>query len=259
MTTADSWGVFEDGWVAVLNEFDVPHLHMKEFGDPNGIYAKWTDEPGEVRRFLEGFVSVIEKCALTAVGTILRLDDLKRFNRDYGQNLDAYSICVYGCILELARVYPDTPTQMILDHFKHADSKIAKAKSYARTDGFYPGCGKYVDEYLVAGPLPKSDTFRNIIPIQAADFAAWEARKSSERKNGWFEQKHPAASDPAWFKSLFEWEMKRALKKRGTFSFPGDMERKSYGALDRAAHIEGATWTYETLVAAHNVRKNRVW
>ena len=36
------WEDFEKEWETMLNKYGVPYFHMKEFGEPNGVYANGT-------------------------------------------------------------------------------------------------------------------------------------------------------------------------------------------------------------------------
>ena len=79
------WEVFEEQWAAVLDRFEVPYFHMKEFGDPNGVYQKWLpakDHYEEIKVFMAGLARAIGRSQLKGFGSILRLNDLDRFNAE---------------------------------------------------------------------------------------------------------------------------------------------------------------------------------
>ncbi|HVM79658.1 MAG TPA: hypothetical protein VMU06_11595 [Stellaceae bacterium] len=255
VTEVGVWEAFERRWRGALDLFEVPYFHMKEFGAPNGPYAKWREgRDGEREDFLKALISVIEGCALTGIGSLVRLTDLRRFNREFGTRLDAYALCIYGCFLELREMFPHAQMQMVVDGFPGVSSKIEAARQYAASDGYYREIGPYVAKQLTVTPLAEGITFRCVLPIQAADFAAWEIRKSSERKNEWFEFIRPAVPPENRQSSMLNWTILDGVKKRGKFDIPGDLERKSLQALQKAARIDGPYWDYDILVAAHKAR-----
>jgi hypothetical protein len=74
------WEYFDERWPLVLAKHDVPYLHMKEAGDPNGVYAKWLpskDHQLEWSAFLADAADVIRESRLILFGSIVRLGDLE--------------------------------------------------------------------------------------------------------------------------------------------------------------------------------------
>jgi hypothetical protein len=257
------WPLFEDRWRAVLKEFDVPYLHMKEFGrrnerdEPAGPYAKWASKEGEAEKikFFKALISTIEGCAPFGFGSAVVLPALRLFNAEKNLSLDAYSLGLYGCLLELSEQFPDTPIELILDSFDGAHTKIAMAEGYAKTDSYYPLLREHLKQYIIT-TLPEKVTFKCVLPIQAADFAAYEVRKSIEAKKEWFTEIKPRVEPKDWIMSLLLWTANKARGK--PVAFPGGLERKSFVSLSNATRVEGIVWDYHALNAAHRAR-NGAW
>jgi hypothetical protein len=84
-------------------------------------------------------------------------------------------------------------------------------------------------------------------PLQAADFAAWEARKNHLNQNEWWELKdRPQDPDDGWAHM-----MKWSQEKYGTLI---PRARKSMEALVESVPFEGIVWDYRTLCVAHEAR-----
>ena len=100
------WNAFEPRWQAALDEAGLPWLHLKEFGSPTGIYAKWFNGKHEDEKiaFFQSLISVVHDFKLSPIGATVRVDDVKRFNHEFGLHLDAYSLALYFCLTELSLV-----------------------------------------------------------------------------------------------------------------------------------------------------------
>jgi len=163
------WEEFENMWPLALANHEVPYFHMREMADPNGVYAKWhpfKDHQEEVADFFSGLVKVIGYCHLRGFFSIVRFVDLERFNAETGAKLEPYALAAYGCMLMAAYEYGDAPVEIIFDHVEKVSSKLARATEYAESDRHY---GNSLGKVMMT-PLRQELTFRQIIPLQAADF-----------------------------------------------------------------------------------------
>jgi hypothetical protein len=241
------WEEYESMWPMALANHDVPYFHMREFADPKGVYAKWhppQDHQEQMADFFGGLTKVIGYCHLRPFFSIARIPDLARFNGETGANLEPYPLAAYGCMLMLAYEYEDEPIEIIFDHLEKVASKLKKATEYAEADRYN---GKSLAKVLLA-PLRKELTFRNVIPLQAADFFSWEVRKHHLKADDWFMLPNKPIDEDA------RWEHFRAFhfKKTGTEQ---PTPRKSFAALvERTPPPRGIIWTYENLMQAHHLR-----
>jgi hypothetical protein len=58
----DQWRRFETEWPKLMADHGVPWFHMKEFGEPNGVYSKWypyEDHQNEIIHFLQDITRII--------------------------------------------------------------------------------------------------------------------------------------------------------------------------------------------------------
>lgn len=74
---------------------------------------------------------------------------------------------------------------MILDRIARPEQAIAMARAYAATNKLFPDMASFG----LPVALPKASLARNALPLQAADFMAWECRKNVEDYDGWFESR----------------------------------------------------------------------
>jgi hypothetical protein len=243
------WEVFQEQWSAVLDRFEVPYFHMKEFGDPDGPYKKWLpakDHQKEIASFFAALARAIGRSQLKGFGSVVRLKDLERFNREHNLELEAYPLAAYGNMLWLGKQNPQTVISAVFDRIEQISSKLERAEIYAKSDNYYPG----VCDLIQPIPLNKSLTFRNVRPLQAADFSAWEIRKHHVNQNEWWESEDRPTDPNEALIHLMEWS-----EKRFGVQLPA---RKSLDALLESAALDGVVWDYKVLCEAHKARRG-VW
>ncbi|MGP0095285.1 MAG: hypothetical protein ACLPKB_35830 [Xanthobacteraceae bacterium] len=244
------WEQFEKEWPLMLARHDVPYFHMKEMADPNGQFKKWLppqEHEAEVKAFFSDMASVIGECGFGAFGATVRIKDLERFNSEKGLELDPYSLAAYGCMVHIKQVYPTDIVNLFFDRIEKVKSRLDKAVKYAEADEYYTGVAGFIQPI----PIQKNLTFRNIRPLQAADFLAWEARKHHVQQNEWWEMEDRPETWDARFQHYQEW----SREKFGTRLPP---PRKSLDALLKQMNFEGIVWDYRALNIAHEARGG-VW
>jgi hypothetical protein len=170
----DNWQYFEKEWKKALHDHGVPYLHMKEFAHFKGPFQKYeTDDKGRIA-LLKSLIKVITNSQLEGVVSGVDLYDLREFNKHnkIEDQVDAYALNLYTCMWIISARWPKSIVEVILDKTNDIYKKIPKALNYAEADKYY-----YNYDYIQINPLNKHLTFKEIIPIQAADLLAWEVRK----------------------------------------------------------------------------------
>jgi hypothetical protein len=249
---AGQWPEIEANWQAVLArpEFGVPYLHMKEFAHskPGSPFESWKGDEPKRAAFIAALAEVIRKSGLFGAGAVIRLPDLWEFNRDFAGDIKAYPLGVCACLIELSQAYPDSDLETVWDKIDDHSKQIALARSYAKSDRFYPNCGKRID----ITPLEANRSSKCIPALQIADFAAYELLKSHRVRNEWWLNERPFLPVEQWQKSQFYWTLRKFLKDGKSRSWPD--ERKSYLSIfsaEGAPRMEGTIWTYRVLVRSH--------
>ncbi len=246
------WAAFETLWPMAMANHDVPYFHMKEMADPNGVYAKW--HPPQAHReeradYFAGMAKVIGQCRLVGIGSTVRQRDLDKFNAEFGQSLEPYSLAAYGCMLLAARENLEGMTiELVFDHVEKASSKLAKAKEYAVSDIVYD---PDVCKNVVAKPLSKELTWREIPALQAADLYAWELRKNHEFIGDWFELEDKPDDWDERTDHLGKW-------LDAKFGDRSPIIRRSASALVTGNEIYHLVWDYKNLVDSH-ISRGGVW
>jgi hypothetical protein len=242
------WANFERLWKGLLIKHDVPYFHMKEMGKQNGVYKKWQPREGhqaELMEFFSDLTTIICDTRIRGFFCITRLDDLRRFNEETRLNLEPYPLTAYGCVLAVANELGYYETEIIFDHVEKVHSKLAQAHEYLTTDGNY---GRYT-ENITTIPLAKSITFRQLLPLQAADFITWEVQKHHlKNADEWFSLPNKPLGEIERDNHFREW----SRNKHGR-DYP--IPRKSLNALMVGAQpVSSMVWDYDNLCRANELR-----
>jgi hypothetical protein len=223
---------------------------MREMADPNGVYRKWhppQQHAEEIKDFLSGLTKVIKYSHLEAFSSIVRIDDLARFNSEMGLKIEAYPLAVYGCMIVLSLEHDWPAIELVFDHVEQVDSKLCKARALADSDSYYGGAF----DHIINIPLQKALTFRNVIGLQAADFSVWELRKNHLQLGEWFGLEGKPSKFEDRVGHFEEWSRRRFGQSRPTM-------RKSLEALLQSGPMTTLVWDYDQLREAHRLR-NGVW
>jgi hypothetical protein len=193
-------------------------------------------------------VGTLNQCRFDPFGSLVRLRDLEKFNRENGLSLDPFALAVYACIIQIKRRYFGPIINLFFDRFDQARSRIDKGLEYAKTDCTHPG----VTELIQPIPIQAGLTYRQVRPIQAADFLVWEIRKHNFEQSEWWDRLNvPSLGWSERFESYKSW----SREKYGTNIPP---PRKSLGALVGNNNVTGLMWDYPGLCIAHEARGG-VW
>jgi hypothetical protein len=110
---------------------------------PTGIYAKWhppQDHQTEWDNFLGSLAKVISDSHIFGILSVVRGDDLDRFNTERKLALEPYPLAAYGCMLLAARQnIPGISIELIFDRVEKVERKLATARDYAESDNYWKG------------------------------------------------------------------------------------------------------------------------
>jgi hypothetical protein len=194
----DQWEAFERDWSLMLDTHEIPYLHMREFNDPDGVYSKWwpaKEHYAELAALFQDVTKVIGRSGIEGMGGMTRCGDLEKFNQENGVALEPYPMAAYGGLIGLWKRHKREPIEIIFDHVEQVDSKLVSARRLADSDGYY--AGGFDNMQMI--PLNKAWSAKNILPLQAADFLAWEWRKMHEDRRKWWDKEgKPDDLDARW-------------------------------------------------------------
>ena len=203
------WALFEERWGQALEAAGVPYLHMREFGNRDSkIYRHLKADPIKELDFITSLVDAIDDSLWFCPGATVKLPDLHAFNAKHGLDIDPYAIAIYGCLIETRRDYRKDPVDLIFDAFEKSGTRVDLALDYARMD---------VAEDLKADlftptHLQDEESFKTVLPLQAADFVAWECRKSCEDRKDWKFTREDRSDPHRLRRSYLEWSIKTILE-----------------------------------------------
>lgn len=146
---------------------------MKEYWDTEGIYKHIKADQRKERAFFSALAEVIKDHVTFCTQATVLLDDLKRFNRKHHLNLSAPGLAIYGCLMGLQTQFRGRSIEVIFDKLERAHSLIQLGIDYAESDDHEP----LNQRLIVATHVREEESWRTILPLQAADFVAWEMRK----------------------------------------------------------------------------------
>jgi hypothetical protein len=242
---AKAWRRFEKEWPKALKEQNIEYFHSADLNAHVDIYKHLRGQEAQKKSIHQAMGGAIKASRFRAgICSVIRLDDLRKFNADNNLSLDAYALNLYFCMIEIANKWPFTRTEVILDRISKPHLKLDLAKRYLETDNTG---NKSASGFIMPTPLEKEYTFRNILPIQAADYLAWECRKDVLLKSEWFEETKPNIQDKDWASSAQIW-----VNSKG-HSFPHN--RGSMAHLLSSTKASGYIWDYAALQVATEHRK----
>ncbi len=237
------WKKFEWLWDDVMQGYEVPYLHMKEWwNEDKEIYRSLKDDVERQIHFFGDLIQTIKDTMFCAVSASIRLRDLRAVNAKHGLNLNAFSFGLYACILALREYYPNDELQIVIDKITKPHKHIQIAKDYAETDTYQD----LNPQAIPITPIEEPDSFKNILPIQAADFLAWEVRKYGHETVGWLPPLKGTRED-----------FRADYAKWVTENNP--RVRKSAFHLNKAVPHIGHIWDEFNISAAHTVRHKTGW
>jgi hypothetical protein len=243
VTTVNKWRKFYKLWKQTLTLYKVPYLHMKEFAHNIGPFEKFKNNEENRRQFIRSLINVMEETHLRGIMSVIRLADFRRFNEEKKLNINALAFNLYICMSIVSLTWKNKPAEIIVDRINNAGQITDKARKYADTDVFLDK----LTDCIQVNILRRELTFKEIIPIQAADFLAWEIRKHIDSKDEWF-SKFKIGDDPtAWNKSMKDWSGQKGINIR-----------KSYEILSEQTYPYGFVWDYRELCALDKAR-NYIW
>lgn len=247
-TDGTKWPIFEMAWQAALDNAGMPYFHMKEFAHFNGPFAPFRDDEKARIKFVQDLGAAIGSAGLQGFGSTIRLADLQKFNKERGYQINDYALNLYVSLVDIAATCGDDAVDVLLDNASQRKmyKVIDIARAYVDTDPQWKGC----DDRMTVAPLAKCITAKELLPMQASDFIAWESRKDITDLDAWFEAYSGDKGTDDSFKSMNQWT------RTNSRQFP--YNRESLAMLTKAAPLNAHVWDYAALCRIDDAR-NGVW
>jgi hypothetical protein len=250
VSTVDGWDWFEHHWPRVLRRYNVPYLHMKELWNREGIYKEMKETAGAETDFLAECIQTIQIATEFHVSATVRLADLCEFNKETRLKLEPSALALYGCLIELRSKYPDSGIEIFIDNITKPYLTIDKGRVYARLDTH---TDLKVDSLMIAS-IGEGNSFKNILPIQAADFTAYEIRKHCEEHKTFKPTEESRVLGEQLNTSYLEWEIDFIRKNNRN-----PRNRMSARMLSAWPPAKGYIWDKALIMGAHINRHKNGW
>ncbi|MGD0942467.1 MAG: hypothetical protein ABR905_22465, partial [Terracidiphilus sp.] len=178
LSTGERWLEFDEEWRRVLDSFGVSHFHMKEFAHFHGPYSSgWEGDGPKRAAFLQSLVGAISHHAMAGFACLIESSDFHEVDQEY-QVRDYYGneyalcgrVCVAKVNLWLRAHQLDPAAEYVFD-----DGDIGRGRlTWLMESGGYPAP---IFRPSTDRKAKDGTPVRGLLPLQAADFAAYELRK----------------------------------------------------------------------------------
>jgi hypothetical protein len=175
LSTFEKWNAFTAQWNCdLLGAFDVPYFHMKEFSQSEKIFKSWKGNEPRRARFMATAAGIIGNHVEEGFSCIVSYHAFDKVNKTYALSEAVgvpYSLAARTCVARASlTIGRDKDVTYV---FEDGDKGKGELVRVMGRDG-YPS------------PIfrPSRDTvsksgqkIRGVVPLQSADFAAYEIRK----------------------------------------------------------------------------------
>ena len=170
----EAWQSFEAEWKAMLEHYGVPYFHMKEIAQFRGPFVKWYSKRDEREEFMKEATRLIRETVKMGVLVVVRYDAWRKLNLRYDlerQWRSPYVLAGRFCIGRATSwVRKQGFTERDVQYFFDGGGPdMGGLVELAKRDGLHiPAFHSGRD----------TETEYGLIPLQAADFLAYEVRKA---------------------------------------------------------------------------------
>ncbi len=170
VATEAKWLAFERLWREVLEQYDVPYFHAKEFVGSRGPFSEWAGDEERRAAFLARLVKVIKLGANKMFTVAAHTADFAAVNERFHllDSCGPYALCAGVCVRRAHDwIMTKGPERVPIHVIESGDA----------------GQGKLTEilgnENLPFSVLPKVDPISGewVLEFQAADLLAWEFRR----------------------------------------------------------------------------------
>jgi len=171
--TTVAWESFDIDWKILLAQYDIPYFHMREFAPSVGPFKKWKGQEGLRANFLRKAVHIIGHSVHYGLGCMIEDAIFAKMNETYA----------------LTEVFGNPFCLAARDCLAHANLWLRKDQRGLEVDYVFEdgdeGKGCLINVLKLNDPpiVPQFAPSRGPsarLPLQGADFAAWELLKATK-------------------------------------------------------------------------------
>jgi hypothetical protein len=174
LSTYEKWLAFNREWNLLLGASNLPYFHMKEFAQSKGPFENWKDDEKRRAVFLSTAVGIIKGHVLRSFACLVEFDVYAKVAERYPLKELAgcpYALAARSCVAKVGNCLEGAGSDVIYV-FDDGDEGKGELMRIMKRDGYPPPVFWPSRDRAVKGNL-----VRGMIPLQAADFAAYEIRK----------------------------------------------------------------------------------
>lgn len=177
LSSVERWLQFETDWRLVLAKFDVPYFHMKEFAHSVEAFAVgWKGQDAKRELFIRALLAVIKDHVMASFSCLIENCIFEQVNHEYQVREyfgNEYALCGRVCIAEVGKWMRPRGYEQAAE-FVFEDGDPRGRLTWLMESQGYPAPLYRPSRDRIA----KDGTIiRGLLPLQAADFAAYELRK----------------------------------------------------------------------------------
>lgn len=170
---SDKWEIFEHKWKDLLDEYDLDYFHTVDFAHSVKHFSKWKDKNKEAERreFLAKMFSVIEETGGKPFGSVVYMKPYRALEMFLQPAVNPYYLCFQDCVKAAAILCtfepPEAKVEMVFEEqmeFAGFAEKFYQAMKNRKAEG-YERMGTF-----------EMASKKEVLPLQAADFIAYEMR-----------------------------------------------------------------------------------
>jgi hypothetical protein len=174
LSTYQKWLEFIGEWTVLLGAYGLPYFHMAEFAHFKGPFDQFKDDEGRRSEFLSKAASLIRDHVERSFACRVEFASFSRVSRAYPLAEIAgvpYSCAARTCVTKVRKSLPrGTDVEFV---FEDGDKGKGELIRIMERDGYPIPIFRPSRDRVVKGHMVKA-----LLPLQAADFAAYELRKA---------------------------------------------------------------------------------
>jgi len=179
IATLEDWAGFERQWLEALGDYGVTYFHMKEFAHSTGQFKDWKGNENRRKAFLKRLTKIVDRWSTFGIWVRVPKDEYRAcLSEDEQSDMgDPYLFCLYTVITFLVPKWPalwrDAKLTFVFEENKEWSSQ-AQTNYFRLKRKLIERLGKraaFLSDYFTYCPK------LCCVPLQAADFLAWESTK----------------------------------------------------------------------------------
>lgn len=183
-----AWEELETEWKEVLQRFEVPYLHMKEYAhsSPGSPFDKWNGNEEIRTAFLSSLMDIMARKVYAVIGTTVPNEDFHRLSfAQQRQVIDPYFMC-FQQIMLAAGVNAFAEFKSVGRSLEIPSSELPNGEKievvFSKQDEFRSTAELFyraIQDGMTIGPMLGSFTwasYKDVIPLQVADLIAYEVK-----------------------------------------------------------------------------------